>query len=445
MYFGQILDATIFLQSAFISAAFCLFCLPKKFEKTHILFIALMFVGSYIVCVFVPAVVFALTANIPFEFGWRSLFYSLSIPFIVLIFALIFSKGRRLHRFVKGEILLASILIVGVLSKNIGFFAGFVAGDEPVWLEIARSFPYLLFTAIALMLNRIDISRYRHLSKEMVAIVTILSFVLIAVGVQEHYAEYYEKDTNLILSLLDVALLLLLAFSYYATYKDIENRHRITLLEVQNTLREADLEAVKINEVNREELAKMRHDLRNHASYILLLTQQKKYDELEKYIEEYIEKNKGALNSFSSSNSVINSIINLEIAKAKIEGIKMNVSVVVPPRLPFDDGDLVSLLTNVIDNAIENYDKESKKNIEVKILKQNDFIRFLVTNPIHPNRSKSINVRKTSKLGRGHGYGVKIVRSIVQRWGGYVDFSVEGDLFVCDAVLSLEAKGGQNV
>ena len=111
-----------------------------------------------------------------------------------------------------------------------------------------------------------------------------------------------------------------------------------------------------------------------------------------------------------------------------------------PPSLPFQDIDLVSLLTNMIDNAIENYYDENKKPITVRIMKQNDFIRFLVANPVNMKNINPRSLTTTKKTGRGHGYGTKIIKNIASAYNGYVDFSVQDNSFICDAVLNLNIK-----
>ena len=100
----------------------------------------------------------------------------------------------------------------------------------------------------------------------------------------------------------------------------------------------------------------------------------------------------------------------------------------------------MSLLTNMIDNAMENYYSENNAPITVRIMKQNDFIRVLVSNPAD---MKKINLRAltvTQKVGRGHGYGTKIIKNIASAYNGFVDFNVEDNCFICDVMLNLNQK-----
>ena len=439
-------DASFYIADFFVAAGFTILLLKLPFEKKKAIKAAINFVILYAICLVFFSLMFAVAniignGNISLTQG----LFALAMPIAVLIFSLIFARGSRvLHRYIKTVILVSSIAVVEVLSKNFGFFVGLVAKDMPVFVTIARSSAYLIFPGICILLKFIDINRYRNLSQEMVIIITLLSALLFVVSVYEQASMSQEKMVTLLLSILDIVLLFILNFSYYTTYKNIENRHRITNLEVQKTLEDAERMSIAIDQTNREELERLRHDIKNQFSYVDVMLQQGKYDDAKQYVEDYLNTSNPVLHSFSCSNNVINSIINLELTKAKIKDIKIDVKVVVPPALPFKDIDLVSLLTNIIDNAIENYYSEKKEAIMVRIMKQNDFIRFIVSNPVNLEKINPHSLTKTSKIGRGHGYGTKIIKNIVSAYNGYVDFNVEENHFVCDAVLNLNAKEKPN-
>ena len=443
-YYQTVLDATTFIAYFFVALGFAILLVKTPFEKKNIIMMAITFVGSYITCIVFSSFMFAL-ANITRNQYAMQIVFALSLPIIVGVFCLVFTRGsRKLHKFIKLAILISSVAVVEVLSKNTGFFIGTVSNNVQFLVSIARALPYALFSLVCLLLNRIDINRYRNLSSEMVTIVTALSALLLTAAIYEQASMSQENSTTVLLSLLDVVLLFILNFSYYATYKNIEHRHRITNLEVQKTLEDAERMSIAIDQTNREELEKLRHDIKNQFSYLDVMLQQGQNQEARQYIQEYVNNSNPVLNSFSCSNKVINSIINLELTKAKIKKIKIDVKVVVPPALPFKDIDLVSLLTNMIDNAIENYHSDDKEAITVRIMKQNDFIRFIVSNPVNLDKVNVRNLTKTSKVGRGHGYGTKIIKNIAVAYNGYVDFNIEDKHFICDAVLNLNTKEVKN-
>ncbi len=159
-----------------------------------------------------------------------------------------------------------------------------------------------------------------------------------------------------------------------------------------------------------------------------------------KYIESYSDTNLKVLNAFKCSNDTIRVILELELTKAKIANTSLDLDVIVPKTLPIRKTHLVSLLTNIIDNAIENnFVKDIPIKVSIKI--HNDYFRITVKNSIDTNKSNYIKELKTSK-SRGHGYGTKIIKSIAKEYNGYADFLVEGELFICDVILSV--KGDTN-
>ena len=352
-YYSNILGFTFFAAYFLLSLGFCVFCMPKDFNKKGMLKLIPIFVISCITCVLFSSLMFAIGSAVGGNNQSVSqALFSLSMPLIVLAFSFIFIKGRKTHRFIKTIVLVSSIVIVEVLSKNSGFFIGIVTNNNVVVVSIIRAIPFIIFPGVCYLLWRIDINHYHNLSGGMIVIISVLSSLLIVVGIYEHYSMAQETSTTALLSLLDVVLLFILNFTYYSAYKNVEHRHRITNMEVQKTLEDAERMSIAIDQTNREELEKLRHDIKNQFSYLGIMLHEGKNEEALKYVEDYINASNPVLHSFSCSNSVINSIINLELTKAKISKIKIDVKVVVPPSLPFRDIDLVSLLTNMIDNAV---------------------------------------------------------------------------------------------
>lgn len=149
------------------------------------------------------------------------------------------------------------------------------------------------------------------------------------------------------------------------------------------------------------------------------------------------------LNVFTSPNEVVNSIVNLELTKAKLSNININAKAIIPSKLPFKEIDLCSLITNILDNAIENCDRDKDSPILFSIFKQQDFIRIYCENTIK-NDSHYGAEYKTSKKEKGHGYGIKIIKNIAKSYGGYAYFKVENNKFITDVLLEL-GEGMKNV
>ena len=439
-YYTNLFDISFFIAYFCVSLGLSMYAAPKHIHKKDIWKIVLYFVGVFSVLLFHSSIMFGLSKLVQNNFTLSTIIFSLASPIVVIIFCLIFNRGYALHTFIKIESLVSVLIIADVISKNLGFLFPVSPEEFNLGINFARGAPYLLFLGLCLLMHIIDINHYRNLFAQNVIIISAICFVIILVSIQEHLIDKTDNDFNILLSTVDILLVIILGFTYFATYKSVEYRHKITNLEVQKTLAEAERTSVIVDKVNREELEKIRHDIKNQLSYLDILLKQEKYEEASKYIEDLSNQRNQVLYSFSCSNDIINSIINLELTKAKIRQIKVDVKAVVPPKLPFKNIDLVALLTNMVDNALENYHSNNNEAISVRIFKQNDFIRFIVSNPVDVENVKVQNITTTRKSGRGHGYGTKIIRNVASSYNGYVDFNIEDGHFICDAVLNLDIK-----
>lgn len=434
LFFERIFDFTNFSVYLLIAISFCFLIKKKEINKKQIIRLGLFFIISFAFLIIECAFSFALsTITTHYLFNYN-------LPLMVFIFTLIMIKEKPLTKYIKIVVLIASICVTEVLSKYFGVLIGIMTSITFI-IQLGRIAPTFLFLLTCILINKFDISRYKTLSKEVLIICYALSTVLIVISFFEHQYDNHDLTICLLMSLLDIVLLCILNITYVAIYSIVENRHKITSLEVQNTLVEAENLSISIDKNNREELEKIKHDIKNQLSYVNLLLKQDKKEEAIDYIENYVNSQE-VLFSFSCSNNVINSIINLELSKAKVYGVKMNLKIVVPPALPFDDNDIVSLLTNMIDNALENYYKiDDNSVISVCILKQNDYIRFFVSNPIDIKKYDKNNVIKTRKNGKNHGYGTKIIKNIASKYNGYAEFEIEDNRFICDVLLYMNLKG----
>ena len=272
-YYKTVLDLTSFISYALLSFGLCILEWPKAYNKKEIIKLVLIFVISYGTCILFSSLMFAISATIQ-VMAIMQMIYALTLPIMVFAYSMIFFKGRKLHRALKSIILISSIAVVEVLSKNTGFLFGTVSNNLFAAVAIARSAPFIFFTGVCYLVYRIDINRYRNLSNEMVIIISVLSALLITASIYEQASSSQEISTVVLLSCLDIVLLFVLNFSYYTTYKNIENRHRITNLEVQKTLEDAERMSIAIDQNNREELEKLRHDIKNQFSYLDIMLQQ---------------------------------------------------------------------------------------------------------------------------------------------------------------------------
>ena len=130
----------------------------------------------------------------------------------------------------------------------------------------------------------------------------------------------------------------------------------------------------------------------------------------------------------------------------------LNPNILVPHTLPFRDEDLCSLLSNLLDNAIEAAAQsgEAEPTVDISILPRQEYLFIHVTNPVDKTlpekRRMTLETTKASHTEL-HGFGTRIIRRIAERYHGSVKYSMTGGIFTTNVMLELpeETKEGEKL
>ena len=146
-----------------------------------------------------------------------------------------------------------------------------------------------------------------------------------------------------------VLFLALLVYIYQLGYSKREN---LRLIEEQKVY---ELEREEFNSLveTTKQLREIKHDIQIYLDTINILVNDKKWDELISYTEQYYNTLSIAHITVSTGNTAIDCILTSKLDCAKRLGIKTTYSIMVPDSFPLDSVELSSLLGNIWNNAIE--------------------------------------------------------------------------------------------
>ena len=107
---------------------------------------------------------------------------------------------------------------------------------------------------------------------------------------------------------------------------------------------------------------------------------------------------------------------------------------------------MYSLFGNVIDNAIEavvKVEDERKKNVNIIVKNVDSFISIRVDNYFAGNISfNKEGLPKTQKEDNGyHGFGIKSVKMITEKYGGDLSVFVDGEIFSLSILFPFKSGG----
>ncbi|MBR5421187.1 MAG: GHKL domain-containing protein [Lachnospiraceae bacterium] len=221
------------------------------------------------------------------------------------------------------------------------------------------------------------------------------------------------------------------------------DRYQAELKRIDEMLRDArnaHYEAVKKSNV---EIRRSRHDMKNHLIALRSLAQDERKEELLKYIDSIAEQIEAAAPPYRSGNDIADVILADKYAKAEKRGLSLEISGDLA-GLAIESADLVTILSNLLDNAIEAvnrlYGRElppEDKRICLEFRKNANFMLILESNKsVSPLESGRIISAKNSP---DHGFGIMNIRRAVKKYGGEFNISStpEGEIFLIETEILL--------
>ena len=181
----------------------------------------------------------------------------------------------------------------------------------------------------------------------------------------------------------------------------------------------------------------LKHDIKNHIGAIGAFIQNNEMPKVLDYInqlEEHITFN----NTFiDSGNLVIDSILNYKLDFVKTIGAKIDLDILVPLDLDLKSFDMVVILGNLIDNAIEALNKIDKNKVFSLSIKYDLGILIInCKNTFDGDISIKNGKLVTSKIDiKNHGLGLKNIESVLGNYNGAMEYSYDENIFMVDILM----------
>lgn len=203
-----------------------------------------------------------------------------------------------------------------------------------------------------------------------------------------------------------------------------------SITDRQRKIRENDLlrQKVEIETTNVLELAgnfetqrKMVHDFDNRLGAIQQLLAAGKYETASEFIARTAQNLERTAFYINTRNDMVDAVLNQKMALARRKGIRLEILAENLALLPIQPDDLVAILANVLDNAIEAAENvtDAAKIIQVKLNYKKEMWLFSVINPVqHPVLIRDNAVETTKEDKRLHGLGLRNVAASLERYGG---------------------------
>ena len=333
-----------------------------------------------------------------------------------------------IRSFMLGEFMASfgwQVFYFGVKNRGVKF--------DPLHQSISMLTAYFLILAVGVLLEKRNSARNRELiiKRRDLLMVFAIMFILYSVSnlsyvvVGTPFTTESTPELFIIRTVIDFTAVSLLLLYHELCLQTVEKIEAETL----KSMYEMQYSQYQIQEENIALVNQKYHDLKHQ----ILALKSAAADNGSEYLDQMLDEIKHYETSYSTGNKVLDTILSSEAMKCHARGIELT-CVADGSVLSFmNPMDVSALFGNALDNAIEGAEKISDKNerlIHLTIDKQKSFVRIFVENRYIGKIRFRHNLPLTSKADTNyHGFGIKSMKSIAEKYGGSIQATAEDGWF----------------
>ena len=248
----------------------------------------------------------------------------------------------------------------------------------------------------------------------------------------------FQSNIIILLSIISVSMIVIAGIVWFMIArinKDNEIKTKLLLSEQKANLYKQNI----ISSNSQIETIKLlKHDMKNNISCIDALIEEENYDEAHNICHSLTNKYTSIGTIVNTENYLLNAVLNVEIEKAKSYGIPVKLSITNDLKMFKNSSDIISLIGNILDNAISYLSKNKVKNNEINFSTgyEGSYSVIKCRNNILDSVLFNNPSLKTDKKDKdNHGKGITIINSIAHKYNGDVIIKERNKEFIITVIL----------
>jgi len=375
-------------------------------------------------------------------FSWTHLYESYASSLQILfniIFCVWLLKGKGLQKIFISVFTMGLVAIVATVTV---FLFGKISNNRLVYLMgqfstlrmSAVLVSKLVFFAITRIILRVRANTQIKIY-DFIPLIIVPSLSIITITLMTYATMAAPEIQNY--SFYSICIILVLNIMIYLLFIRLSRANKmeleVALLNLQNQCMQ---ENAKNIEGMYENVCALRHDLKNHLLGIAAMADAKNIEGIKKHTTSllYQQEQNDKVMVFSE-NQILDAIISSKQSIAERDNIHFHVFIT--DSLAFiAPEDICTLIGNALDNAIQAAKSNENKDITLHIQPQRSYSAITVSNSIAASVLCENPSLQTSKANRQqHGFGIKNMRKVVEKYQGMIEFYERDSQFVCDILL----------
>ena len=302
----------------------------------------------------------------------------------------------------------------------------------------------IILFLILIIIKRISVIKKKNVidmsNKEWLQFLIFPIFTLITVVVMTNsmVTSYHEDIVN-VYYVIAIVLIVLNMVVFHLINEILENSQRIREADVLKQQSIGQLELYNSLRKNYDIQRKRTHEYKNQIMCIDSLLKKKNYNKLEEYINSIFDKLDGQLDMVDTNNEVVNAVINAKYYEALQNDVLFILKINDLSHIKVSDEDIVTILSNLLDNAIEaaGQCEIDKRTVGIKLLYEDDVISIAVSNSYktEPEIMEDGYMRTIKDDKEQHGLGIRNVAATLEKYNAEYIIDYKNGEFVFSIIM----------
>lgn len=175
-----------------------------------------------------------------------------------------------------------------------------------------------------------------------------------------------------------------------------------------------------------EAVRRYRHDLAKHIQTLEMMMEQEGTDDMQEYVDNLKIRYSQIKKEEYCTDEVVNTVVSIKMQQCKEKNIPLELYIQDTDYGIIQDIDIVGILYNLLDNAIEASDRmspEKHRRILLYMSRQENALSICTENYVGSDTDISFETSKENK--DEHGIGMKIIAYLVKKYGGEIHYEVD--------------------
>lgn len=259
------------------------------------------------------------------------------------------------------------------------------------------------------------------------SILTFLAFIAMALN----FNNITTKEENNTVIFIAIVLIIVNLLTLYLIRNILEREKNIQKNELFQKKMKYENETYQLISQNYEKQKKWMHEYKNQIGCIEGLLKEQQTEKALNYVSELSGEFRREIDTINTNNPIINAILNTKYQEAMDKNITMIFRINDLSGIWMEDKEIVTVLSNMLNNAIEACEKlTDNRMIWVKLMQKEDQIIFSIKNTYTDECTVLGEHYITTKEDADmHGIGIQNIKEVIERYQGICSIKAESGYF----------------